>query len=85
MVNEVKIRMEGTPHEYGKMMKAILETVQRSKSTDDDRKRWPEYYKIRADLSINDHLLFRDGTRFIPDERLRTRVMREAHGIHIGR
>ena len=85
VINSVRQRVGGSPHEYGPELRELVDAVKRNEWTEAEQKRWREFYVKRDELTILDDLLFRHGSKFVPDVRLQSRILREAHGSHMGR
>ena len=43
-----------------------------------------KFKKYNDRLTTKDNYVFLDGYRFIPDESQRRRIVKEAHGLHVG-
>ena len=65
-------------------MKELVKTMKENDWTEANKTKYPDYFRVREDLAIREGLLFKRRTKFIPAERNRGQVIREAHGLHIG-
>ena len=84
VVNAVRQRVAVMSHEYGPEYRDLVEVIKDHTWKESDRKKFNEFFKIKDELTIHDDLIFRDGMRFLPDKRIRSKILKEAHGFHIG-
>ena len=66
-------------------MTDLVKIVSSNRWNEDDRKKYPKFFAMNRQLGVISEFLYYDETRFIPDERIRGRIVQEAHGLHLGK
>ena len=67
--NEAKRRLDGRPIEYDLKRKELVKTVKENDWTEANKTKYPDYFRVREDLTIREGLLFKRGTKlFQPKE-----------------
>ena len=84
VVDAVRQRVAVTSHDYGPEYRDLVEVIKAETWKESERKKFNEFFKIKDELTIHDDLIFRDGMRFVPDKRIRSKILKGAHGFHIG-
>ena len=81
---QVKTRLDDDVSEYGEELADLVKVITDDDWSESNMMKLKEYCKYLSDIAENDEMLFFNGDRFIPEKRLRAKILMKAHGMYVG-
>ena len=84
VINSLDASQKEDTKRYTKEFLELAEAIEKGIWPERMIRSFREYYSKRSRLSVHKNLIFYDQIRFVPDVKIRDRILFEAHKIHQG-